>query len=147
MGCQRVLVDALPPGETVQESFHVHLEPLPRDVRRARGFIREHAPVSLPASTADVLQLLTSELVTHAVLHARTEIELGLTVGASSLLVTVHDEDTTRGATDGATESAWGLGLVTSLAAASAVTEHPDGGRTAWFVLSRHDGGEPDAVG
>jgi hypothetical protein len=140
MGCQRVLVDALPPGETVQESFHIHLEPLPRDVRRARGFVREHAPASLPAATADVLQLLTSELVTHAVLRARTEIELGLTVGASSLLVTVHDEDATRGAANVTAEGAWGLGLVSSLAAASAVTEHPDGGRTAWFVLSREEG-------
>ena len=145
MGCQRVLLDVLPPGDQVQESFHVHLDPLPRDVRRAREFVREHVPPSLPESTRDVLLLLTSELVTNAVLHARTPIELGLTVAERSVLVTVHDEDLARPEQqpyDGR-EGGWGLGLVTSLSAASAMERHAGDGKTAWFVLPRHDG--PDA--
>ena len=141
MGCQRVLPDVLPPDDTVRESFHVHLQPLPRDVRRARSFVREHAPASLPASTAEVLLLLTSELVTNAVLHARTSIELGLTIAEHSVLVTVHDEDLTRPEQrpyDGR-EGGWGLGLVRELAADSAMQLHPGDGKTAWFTLRLHD--------
>ena len=151
MGCQRVLPDVLPPGDTVQESFHVHLEPLPRDVSRARRFMREHAPAALPESTAEVLLLLTSELVTNAVLHARTAIELGLTIAEHSVLVTVHDEDLTRPEQrpyDGR-EGGWGLGLVSALAASSDLSLHPGDGKTAWFVLPLHEevDAEPGAAG
>ena len=137
MGCQRLLPDVLPPDDPVSESFHVHLDPVPRDVGRARTFVREHAPSSLPESTHEVLLLLTSELVTNAVLHARTAIELGLTVAARSVLVTVHDEDLARPEQlpyDGR-EGGWGLGLVQALATSSAMTLHPGDGKTAWFTL------------
>lgn len=141
MGCQRVLPDVLPAGDEIQETFHVHLEPVPRNVGRARSFIREHAPATLPDATAEVLLLLTSELVTNAVLHARTGIELGLTVADRSVLVTVHDEDLARPEQqpyDGR-EGGWGLGLVRALASASALQVHPGDGKTAWFLLPRHD--------
>jgi anti-sigma regulatory factor (Ser/Thr protein kinase) len=95
MSCMRLLPDVLPPGEVVVASHHVHLEPLPRHVSIARSFVRQHAPV-LPEDTADALVLLTSELVTNAVLHARTTIELGITVADHCVLITVHDEDLTR---------------------------------------------------
>ena len=141
MGCQRVLPDVLPAGDDVQAVFHVHLEPVPRDVGRARTFMRDHAPPTLPESTAEVLLLLTSELVTNAVLHARTAIELGLTIAERSVLVTVHDEDLARPEQlpyDGR-EGGWGLGLVRALASDSALELHPGDGKTAWFLLPRHD--------
>lgn len=151
MGCQRVLPDVLPPGDAVQETFHVHLEPLPRDVGRARRFMREHAPETLPEATAEVLLLLTSELVTNAVLHARTAIELGLTIAEHSMLVTVHDEDLTRPEQRPyeQREGGWGLGLVSALAADSAMTLHPGDGKTAWFRLPLDDEveAEPGAAG
>lgn len=137
MGCQRLLPDVLPPDDPVSESFHVHLDPVPRDVGRARSFVRAHAPSSLPESTHEVLLLLTSELVTNAVLHARTAIELGLTVAARSVLVTVHDQDLARPEQrpyDGR-EGGWGLGLVQALATSSDLTLHPGDGKTAWFTL------------
>jgi anti-sigma regulatory factor (Ser/Thr protein kinase) len=134
----RLLPGVLPAGDVVQASHHVHLDPLPRQVSVARSFVREHAP-PLPADTADVLELLTSELVTNAVLHARTPIELGLTVADHSVLVTVHDEDLARPEQRPYEnrEGGWGLGLVTALAASSAMTHHPGDGKTAWFVLPR----------
>lgn len=138
MGCQRVLPDVLPAGDVVQDQHHVHLEPLPRQVGTARAFVREHVP-ALPADTVEVLLLLTSELVTNAVLHARTAIEIGLTITQNSLLVTVHDEDLTRPEQrpyDGR-EGGWGLSLVTALALDSALTVHPGDGKTAWFRLAR----------
>ena len=138
MSCQRVVPHALPPGDTVQQMHHIHLEPLPRLVVQARQFVTEHAP-SLPAETRDALLLLTSELVTNAVLHARTPLEVGITVSEASVLVTVHDLDLTRSEQqpyDGR-EGGWGLGLVSALADQSALEPHQDGGKTAWFRLPR----------
>ena len=144
MSCQRVLPDVLPPDDEVLESFHLHLDPLPRQVSAARAFIRTHAP-PLPEETVEVLLLLTSELVTNAVLHARTRIELGLTVAEESVVVTVHDEDLARPEQrpyDGR-EGGWGLGLVSALAASSAMALHPGDGKTAWFLLPRKGSADP----
>ena len=69
----------MPPGEQVRESHHLHLDPVPRLVGEARRFVAAARP-PLPPDTQDSLVLLTSELVTNAVLHARTAIELGITI-------------------------------------------------------------------
>lgn len=140
MGCHRVLPGVLPVGDVVEVQHHVHLQPLPRQVSLARSFMREHAP-PLPADTREVLLLLTSELVTNAVLHARTAIGVGLAVAQRSLLVTVHDEDLTRPEQrpyDGR-EGGWGLSLVGALALGAGMTPHPGDGKTAWFLLPRGD--------
>ena len=138
MSCERVLASALRSGDTVQSSHHLHLDPAPRLVGEARAFVREHAP-PLADDTADVLMLLTSELVTNAVLHARTAIELGITIGALSVVITVHDEDLTRPEQRpyAHREGGWGLGLVRELAEDSAMEHHPGDGKTAWFRLPR----------
>ena len=138
MSCQRVLPDVLPPGDEVEATHHLHLEPLPRQVAAARTFVRDHAP-PLPPDTQDVLLLLTSELVTNAVLHARTAIEVGITVASRSVLVTVHDEDLARPEQRpyDNREGGWGLGLVTAMAASSSMALHPGDGKTAWFVVPR----------
>lgn len=139
MSCQRVVPHALPPGDSVQQMHHIRLEPLPRLVSQARQFVTEHAP-PLPDETRDALLLLTSELVTNAVLHARTPLEIGITVAEASVLVTVHDLDLTRAEQQpyDAREGGWGLGLVAALADQSALEPHQDGGKTAWFRLLRH---------
>ena len=138
MSCQRVLPDVLPAGDEVEVSHHIHLDPLPRQVGVARTFVHDHAP-PLPASTHDVLLLLTSELVTNAVLHARTPIEVGLTVATHSVLVTVHDENLARPEQQPYEnrEGGWGLGLVTALADDAAMAVHPGEGKTAWFTVPR----------
>ncbi len=142
MSCHRVLPLGLLAGDTVVSSHHFHLDPVPQLVGQARAFVREHAP-PLPADTADVLLLLTSELVTNAVLHARTAIEVGITVAHESILVTVHDEDLARPEQRPyeSREGGWGLGLVRELAQESALDVHPGDGKTAWFRLSRDDSG------
>ncbi len=138
MSCQHVVPGALGEDDRVQASFHLHLDPVPRLVAEARRFVLSHAP-ELEPDTSDALVLLTSELVTNAVLHARTPIELGFTLTDSSIVVTVHDLDLARPeqAPYSPREGGWGLGLVGALAAESAMTSHPDGGKTAWFRLSR----------
>ena len=138
MSCQRTLLGALAPGDHVRESHHLHLDPVPRLVSDARRFVLEHAP-DLPQETQDSLVLLTSELVTNAVLHARTEIELGITIGDDSIVVTVHDLDLARPEQDPYTarEGGWGLGLVSALAESSDMHSDPEGGKVAWFRLGR----------
>lgn len=138
MSCERVLPHALPAGEAVEDSFHLHLDPVPRLVGAARSFVAEHAP-PLPAETQDALLLLTSELVTNAVLHARTPLEVGIVVAEQSVLVAVFDLDLTRATQQpyATREGGWGLGLVSALAEASALQPHAEGGKTAWFRLPR----------
>ena len=140
MSCYRVPASAVPTGEVIEAVDHLHLEPLPRIVAEGRRFVGSRAP-GVPAAQRDVLLLLTSELVTNAVIHARTPIELGLTITDHSLIVTVHDQD--LGHTelpDGARDGGRGLGLVEALADAHAMERHPGDGKTAWFRLSRSGG-------
>jgi len=119
-------------------AHHVHLDPLPQLVAEARQFVRGHAP-ELPGDTGDALVLLTSELVTNAILHARTPFELGILVAQESVLVTVHDLDlaSPEQAPYAGREGGWGLALVHSLAEDAEVSPDPGGGKTAWFRLSR----------
>jgi anti-sigma regulatory factor (Ser/Thr protein kinase) len=138
MSCFRMLAEAVPAGETVESSDHLHLEPIPRVVQTARRFVAERLP-AVSDDTRDVLMLLTSELVTNAVIHARTPLEVGLTITDRSLLVTVHDQDLGHSALDQTREGGWGLGVVASLSEASAMTRHFEDGKTAWFRVTRDD--------
>lgn len=138
MSCDRLLPGLLPAGATVQSTHHMQLDPVPRLVAEARRFVQSHAP-ELPEDVADALLLLTSELVTNAVLHARTPLEIGITVAEDAVVVTVHDLDLVRPEQQpyGKREGGWGLGLVQALAEDSALVADPAGGKTAWFRLSR----------
>jgi anti-sigma regulatory factor (Ser/Thr protein kinase) len=137
VSCYRISPRAIPADDVVESMEHLHLDPVPRVVGTARSFIREQAP-DLPEDLLDVMLLLTSELVTNAVIHARTAIELGMTVTNRSLIVTVHDEDLGRTPhrTDGR-EGGWGLGLVRQLAEDFEMEHHAGEGKTAWFRMHR----------
>jgi anti-sigma regulatory factor (Ser/Thr protein kinase) len=138
VSCYRIPLDrALAQDERISVQEHLHLDPLPKDVAVARGFVAGHAP-DLPEPIRDVLLLLTSELVTNAVIHARTRVEVGITVTDASVVVTVHDEDLGRTELPGlAREGGRGLKLVSALADDSALDRHPGDGKTAWFRLAR----------
>ncbi len=138
MSCERLLPSVLGTSDQVRSTHHLHLDPVPRLVSEARRFVLQHAP-DLPEDVEDALVLMTSELVTNAVLHARTPLEVGITVSDESVLVTVHDLDLVRPEQQpyGGREGGWGLGLVQALAEDSAMVSDPDGGKTAWFRLSR----------
>lgn len=138
MSCYRIPPGALPAGETVEAVDHLHLDPVPRVVGESRRFVGSHVPAD-EQYQRDVLLLLTSELVTNAVIHARTAIELGVTITNGSLLVTVHDEDLGRSELPGVPrEGGWGLGMVDALADAHSMERHPGDGKTAWFRLTRN---------
>jgi two-component sensor histidine kinase len=136
VSCYRVSARAVPDGDVVESMEHLHLDPVPRGVGEARAFIRDQA-AAVPTAVVEVLVLLTSELVTNAVIHARTAIEVGITVTNHSLVVTVHDEDLHRPPARAGREGGWGLGLVRELAEEYAMEEHAGDGKTAWFRISR----------
>ena len=109
----------------------------PSDARRfATAQLREWG---CPAHLIEDAAVVVVELATNAVLHARTAIDLGITFGDDSIVVTVHDLDLARPEQNpyASREGGWGLGLVSALASSSAMDTHPDGGKTAWFRLPR----------
>jgi anti-sigma regulatory factor (Ser/Thr protein kinase) len=138
MSCYRISPRAIPSGDVVESMDHLHLEPLPRVVGDARHFMRDHAP-ALAQERLDVVLLLTSELVTNAVIHARTAIEIGITVTDHSIVVTVHDEDLDRAPARAGRVGGWGLGLVRELAEDFDMEHYAGDGKTAWFRMAREE--------
>lgn len=142
MTVEPVLGQALPAGAVVLRSAQLHLDPEPRNVGLARRWVVEQAP-ELGEDGLHTLRLLTSELVTNAVVHARTELELGVTVTEHDVVVTVHDLDLgRREQRTHERDGGRGLGLVRDLSVASGSTTHAEGGKTAWFRLGRDGAGE-----
>ncbi len=122
-------------------SWLLELEARPQVVSQARRFVDEHAP-PLTDATRDALSLLTSELVTNAVIHARTALQVGITVSTTFVLVTVFDLDLDLGRVEqaGDRNGGRGLSIVAALADSYDMVRHVDGGKTAWFRLRRDAG-------
>ncbi|PWJ48160.1 Histidine kinase-like ATPase domain-containing protein [Quadrisphaera granulorum] len=88
----------------------------------------------------DLAVLLTSEVVTNAVLHAASRARLSVSATAESVLVEVGDDSTElpqvlrlrRGAPHGR-----GMALLEDLADAWGVREEP-GGKVVWFTVAGH---------
>lgn len=69
------------------------LDPDPLAARQAREFVVAAARDWGCEDHLDTIQLLTSELVTNGVLHARTPLGVSMTMAESRLTVEVHDHD------------------------------------------------------
>jgi two-component sensor histidine kinase len=137
MSCSEVVDEALPAGAHVVSAEHLHLAPDPRSASMARRFVAGQLP-DLDPDKEHTLLLLTSELVTNAVIHARTEVEVGVTVTVEDVLVTVHDLDLGRREQPGQErDGGRGLYLVEALACAADQIRHNGGGKTSWFRLCR----------
>jgi anti-sigma regulatory factor (Ser/Thr protein kinase) len=136
VSCYRISARAVPLDDVVEATEHVHLDPAPRVVGEARQFVRQHAP-GVSDDLLETLLLLTSELVTNAVIHARTPLEVGITVTDHSLIVTVHDEDLGEAPARAGREGGWGLGLVRAFADDYDMEHHVGAGKTAWFRVTR----------
>lgn len=116
------------------------LAPDPRAVGTARRFVREHAlGWGVPEESADVAQLLTSEIVTNAVTHAQTHSELTVSLEEGHLRVELSDRgadagDPAVGDDDPMRVHGRGLMLVDALATTWGTRRDADG-TTAWFTL------------
>jgi len=111
-----VTVDTSAPAGTVILSLLHDATP----VRAARHFTRTHcAAWSLGRGACEDATLVASELVTNAILHARSAMALRLVHEPHRLRVEVEDEDSRRPvipAPDGDATGGRGLGLVSALA-------------------------------
>lgn len=125
---------------------HITLAPAPASAARARRFVRDHAGET---ENDDTLLLLTSELVTNGVLHARTSLVLGIVSGPETILVTVADdneESPVQPPPDDERPSGRGLMLVGGLADDWGVQSR-DSGKTVWFTVARARRGARASVG
>ena len=109
-----------------------------QSVRVARTFVREHcAEQQLPAELCDDAVLLTSELVSNAVMHGRSEVELRVGRKGRCLHVSVHDENSRHPARvreDPNALDGRGLALVAALSSSWGVRDDPTG-KAVWFEL------------
>jgi anti-sigma regulatory factor (Ser/Thr protein kinase) len=139
--CDLLLIAQAVQGVSAADpSFHLDLDAKPIAAREARRFVTEHL-----ADLVDegALTLLTSELVTNGVLHARTHLRLGLITGEHRVLVTCGDDDPNGALAvpplDHARPSGRGLMLVDALSSQWGVYRSANG-KTVWFTLPRGDG-------
>lgn len=128
------LPGALPPGCQVTRAEELVLTPEPRNVGVARLWVAERLPASATADGRAAVALLTSELVTNGVVHARTQLRVRVAVAEGAVLVGVHDLDLGhREVAGGDREGGRGLSIVRAVAAASGQAQHAGGGKTSWF--------------
>ena len=119
------------------QTFELDLEPERQNVSRARKFAVEHTAAVGGEGTADTVELLVSELVTNAILHAGTEVGLRLSYDEGMLRVEVRDASPAKarqrhygtGATTGR-----GLELIDALATDWGIDTDANG-KTVWFTL------------
>jgi PAS domain S-box-containing protein len=122
------------------------LQALPESARTARRAVALALGEAGRSDLVESAELLVSELVTNAVMHARTVVELLVVAGPGGVRVSVHDDSphlpTRRRYAEGATTGR-GLELVELMADRHGVEPDPGGGKTVWFEL---DDGLPDRV-
>ena len=108
----------------------------------ARQFVRKQLAGQVTTSTIEVAQLLVSELVTNAVVHAASPVEVEVALDEADLVVRVRDADTgplvSRGGSTELDEGGRGFILIDRLAH-SWGTEHGGGRKTVWFRLTTGD--------
>ncbi|GAA2727531.1 ATP-binding protein [Cellulomonas aerilata] len=121
---------------------------------RARELTRAACRAWRLPEVTDLACLVADELVTNAVVHAQTFLELQLTLADGELVVAVHDRDPgwdaawwdcTPDDVDAPRGARYGLCLVRTLAHRYGVYPHPSGGKVVWATLPADGGTRPHA--
>jgi DNA-binding NarL/FixJ family response regulator len=124
------------------------LEASTSSARLARRFVDEVLSRWRCEQLLDDVQLLVSELVTNAVVHAGSEVEVAVRLLADSVRIEVVDRAPASSLRPSApsdeSESGRGLLLVETIASAWGV-EALDDGKSVWFEIPRLDRSEPIA--
>jgi len=92
---------------------------------------------SCPDIAAADVELVLSELVTNAVLHAGTQVHVGLLLDEDGLRVEVRDFNPTQSLPGSAAMTGMGLRIVQSLVSRWGVDSHMDG-KTVWATFRRN---------
>jgi two-component sensor histidine kinase len=137
MNWREALTDALPSVDPAPDVELLALEADPRSVGLARRFVAAQSP-ELEAGVSQDLGLVTSELVTNAVMHARTALQVAVVVTDEAVVVMVHDLDLgRREQPTHERDGGRGLSIVATLSCANGRTLHAGGGKTYWARLCR----------
>jgi anti-sigma regulatory factor (Ser/Thr protein kinase) len=121
---------------------HLYLRPDCAAAGAARRLVVEACRTWGVAHLAEQAELIATELVTNAVVHAGTELDLTVALGSGWLRLAVRDRSRRRprlrrqvdGGADALAIRGRGLWLVEALAGACGVVTHPDG-KTVWATL------------
>jgi anti-sigma regulatory factor (Ser/Thr protein kinase) len=123
---------------TLPTMLRRHLPPHPTSVGEARRIVRRLLATAGQVDLVDPAELLVSEIVTNAVLHAGTSIDLRCTLVDHSLLVEVDDGGQQLPSSreyDSTVCSGRGLVLLEQVAERWGVIP-TFGGKTVWFLVS-----------
>jgi anti-anti-sigma factor len=111
----------------------------PASARRFVGELCRDWQLVVPDhDVVDRAVLVADELVTNAVVHARTDIQLRMELSGDRLHIAVHDQSPRLlrlVRPDPEAESGRGLRMVELVGKAWGVQHHPDGGKVVWCVL------------
>jgi anti-sigma regulatory factor (Ser/Thr protein kinase) len=121
----------------------------PESVAGARHFVRELLS-DQPRETVEAAELMTSELATNSVRHARSDFELAIHRSREEIRVEVSDHGQglpVRRSPTPRDQSGRGLQIVQELAEDWGITSSPKG-KLVWFTLRlRPHGGERKSYG
>jgi anti-sigma regulatory factor (Ser/Thr protein kinase) len=113
--------------------------------RRAREFVTETLERWSCTDATAIIDLLVSEIVANAVIHANTTAELTVELLPERVRVAVTDEETAqpkRRPDNPLTSSGRGIALIERLSLAWGIDRRP-GGKRIWFETPRPDGPDP----
>lgn len=122
--------------------------PVPTSVGAARRYVGERLRrAGFDDDLVDTAVLLVSELVTNAVLHANTEVEVRVEVARGARIEVVDSSERSLVRRDHGTESVTGRGLelVEMLSSGYGVRADAARGKAVWFTLGAADDLSPDA--
>lgn len=114
----------------------------PASAGSARRFVAETLQRWDAASDLDTVSLLVSELVSNAIVHARSDFEVSVLLRGHTIRIEVDDQSNVlplpRDA-DVDDDSGRGMALVEALATGWGVTDRDGTGKTVWFEVPRFD--------
>jgi anti-sigma regulatory factor (Ser/Thr protein kinase) len=124
----------------------LEFESQPELVVAARQFVRDRLSAWEVTDHVDAAVLVASELVTNAILHARTAVSLRVQVEGSTVRIEVYDENPrlpVLAPCPPEATSGRGLALVAALAGAWGMENRGDG-KVVWAEIGPSDDGSPD---
>ena len=123
-----------------------YLRPVPESTPLARGVVRQLLDGELDTDALDTAELCVSELVTNAILHASTDVELSVTLARQRVRLAVRDQSSDLPTLERHTSTAStgrGLAMVIAIADAWGIERHDARGKTVWCELVE---GAPSAL-
>jgi len=118
----------------------ISLAPVAASARSARRLVgRALDDAHVERDVVDTVLLLTSEVVTNSVLHARSCIEVTVEIGSHLVRVDVSDQlPGLRDEVDRSRHGGWGLVLVAAMASNWGISESANApGKSVWFEVAR----------